>query len=116
MKIIQCDGSGWNGREAKYCIAFEGRKPIIYVSKQKLTSNEAEYMAVITALANRKSKDAEIRTDSRLVVEQVNGGWKVKEPRLKPLCQQVRDLLDVRGAVLVWIPREENRAGKELER
>ncbi len=114
--IIYCDGSGWNGKEAKFCVVYGDEAPIIYVSEQKLTSNEAEYMAVITALANKKSKKAyEIRTDSRLVVEQVNGRWKIKEPRLLPFCKQARDLLALRRAVLVWVPRKDNLAGRVFE-
>ncbi len=78
-----------------------------------LTNNEAEYWALIYALTEIREQglsDVEIRMDSRLVVEQVRGGWKVREPRLQPLHRYARYLLEKVGARVVWIPRKENRA------
>src|ERR1700730_5706089 len=52
------------------------------------TNNEAEYLALIDGLklaADWKPDRLEIYMDSKLVVEQVNGGYRVKEERLKPL-------------------------------
>src|SRR6185436_4648362 len=61
------------------------------------TNNEAEYMALIAALEYLKDlrpKEAEFRLDSELVVRQLNGQYKVKEPRLQSLHGQVVMLLN----------------------
>ena len=56
----------------------------------KSTNNEAEYAALIRGLETAKALDAsavKVNCDSQLIVEQVNGRWKVKEVRLQPLLQ-----------------------------
>lgn len=68
-----------------------------------------------------KKDDITIKSDSKLVVEQVNGNWKVKDPKLIPLCRDARVLIDMRKELfdvsteLYWLPREENLAGYMLE-
>jgi ribonuclease HI len=60
------------------------------------TNNEAEYQALIDglkAVAEWKPDRLEIYLDSKLVVEQVNGTYRVKKPELQPLYQQVKVLL-----------------------
>ena len=62
------------------------------------TNNEAEYQGLIESLLwlQKQPSDnlrVDWRLDSKLVVEQVLGNWKIKEPRLKLLRQQVVDLL-----------------------
>jgi ribonuclease HI len=60
------------------------------------TNNEAEYQALIDglkAVAAWKPDRLEIYLDSKLVVEQVNGTYRVKKPELQPLYQQVKVLL-----------------------
>jgi ribonuclease HI len=57
------------------------------------TNNEAEYEALIEglkAVSEWKPDRLEIFLDSKLVVEQVNGRWKVKEARLQPLQTKVK--------------------------
>ena len=50
-----------------------------------------------------------VRGDSKLVIEQVAGRWKVKQPHLKPLHAQARALLDaLREVDLAHVPREQN--------
>jgi ribonuclease HI len=65
------------------------------------TNNEAEYHALIELLKwldenkglRKTSRDAVyVRCDSQLIVCQVTGQWKVKEPRLKELLAQVQEL------------------------
>jgi ribonuclease HI len=65
------------------------------------TNNEAEYHALIELLKwlgehkelRKTSRDSvHVRCDSQLIVCQVTGQWKVKEPRLKELLAQVQDL------------------------
>ena len=57
-----------------------------YLDKQ--TNNYAEYMAIISGLTKAKElggTDVECIVDSKLVCEQLNGNWKVKEPTLQKL-------------------------------
>ena len=69
------------------------------------TNNEAEYDTLIEALTTirRRAKDPrrvrlDIRGDSQLVVNQINGVWKAREPRMRERLEQVRRLLADFGA------------------
>jgi ribonuclease HI len=76
------------------------------------TNNVAEYRAVIAALeaaAPLRARRIVVRADSKLVVEQVAGRWKVKQAHLRPLLDRVRSLLRAYEAVdLGHVPRAEN--------
>jgi len=106
-----CDGSGWNGQSSGFAVVPEKGMAIVEEQKKELTNNQMEYAAVIRALAFCNIGD-EILTDSLLVVNQVNGKWRVKESHLKPLCAAAQHHLKDKSATLKWIPREENKAGK----
>jgi ribonuclease HI len=57
------------------------------------TNNVAEYQALLLGLEmalGRKIKRLKIFTDSQLVVEQLNGGYQVRSPNLKPLWSQAK--------------------------
>jgi ribonuclease HI len=83
------------------------------------TNNQAEYRALIAGLraaltwARRADLDPqlvrlEVRGDSQLVVHQVAGEWKVKDPELRKLHAEARSLLARFGpATLVHQPRKE---------
>lgn len=79
-----------------------------YLGKE--TNNVAEYTGLIDGL--RKARDenllvSAVRGDSKLVISQVKGVWRIKKPHLAPLCAMARDL----GAGVEsweWIPRAEN--------
>ena len=69
------------------------------------TNNVAEYTALIIGLEEARRQgvqDLEIRMDSKLVVEQMNGKWRIKHPNLKPLATQA-------GALLASFPKREIR-------
>lgn len=89
-----------------------------YLGKQ--TNNFAEYTAVIRALEwcleNGLSEESiAFKMDSKLVVEQVQGNWKVKEPTLKPLVARVRELAAQFPTVtFAHIPREQNKEADRL--
>lgn len=75
------------------------------------TNNEAEYHGLIQALrwlAVEKISGARILMDSLLVVNQVLGRWKVKEPRLRPFVDEARELVEKTASRLEAVPREEN--------
>ena len=90
------------------------------------TNNEAEYYALLKALqlitekADRKdpgkTEQDLVRSDSKLVVNQVNGLWRVEDEKLIELSGQAREAIEKLGTVrLEWVPREENFAGLWLE-
>lgn len=76
------------------------------------TNNIAEYSAVIRALKIAiyfQAKSVRVRTDSELVVRQINGQYKVKHEGLVPLFEQVMELMKQIPSVKVeYIPRNQN--------
>ncbi len=81
------------------------------------TNNVAEYRGLIAGLElaaeHAPGADVEVRMDSKLVVEQMAGRWKVKHPSMQPLAAKARELA---GAVTdwTWVPRERNAAADAL--
>ncbi|MEK9143707.1 MAG: ribonuclease HI family protein [Patescibacteria group bacterium] len=106
------------------------KQKTIEISKRigETTNNVAEYSAVLEALRNLKSqitmtnemaKEKNIIhfcLDSNLVVQQLNGVFKVKDPNLRKLFFDVRMLEhEVGGAVTyTYVPREQNRRADYL--
>lgn len=82
------------------------------------TNNVAEYRAILTGveLANEIDSDAEliIRMDSKLVVEQMSGRWKIKHDNMADLSEQVSAALGSRKHSFEWIPREKNQKADSL--
>ena len=76
------------------------------------TNTVAEYRAVIAALEAARhyhARTVRIRCDSMLVVRQLQGAWRVKQPHLRPLHEQARALLaDYEVVDLAHVPRESN--------
>jgi len=82
------------------------------------TNNVAEYRALIAGLeaaAPFGARRVRVRADSKLVIEQVKGTWKVKQPHLRPLLDEARALLaDYEVVDLRHVPRAENHAADAL--
>lgn len=82
------------------------------------TNNEAEYQALIVGLKMAKERGfskLSIQTDSELLARQINGSYKVKEPRLKKLFVQVHQLLDqLEKWEIQSVPRVQNRLADRL--
>lgn len=102
-------------------IQYDGKK--VEVKKylgDNLTNNWAEYEAVLLALAKAKELELvgraiEFRCDSKLVVEQVSGNWKIKEPSLKPKVADIRAILpEFPDSKFVYVPRAENKEADRL--
>lgn len=77
------------------------------------TNNVAEYTALIKALdwlsRNRVSEPIRIASDSKLVVSQLNGVYKVKSKRIIPLYRRALSLMNSFSDIQIrWVPREEN--------
>lgn len=86
-----------------------------------MTNNVAEYRAVLGALKwlseNRGDDSACVMTDSKLVVEQVNGRWACNSEKLRPYRDECRELLrGMSNVMLLWIPRERNEVADALTR
>jgi ribonuclease HI len=78
------------------------------------TNNQAEYQAVIAALEAALKLGAtqvEVRSDSELMVRQVNGQYRVKAAAIRPMYIKVKQLqTQFEKCVFLHIPREENEA------
>jgi ribonuclease HI len=76
------------------------------------TNNVAEYTALIEgvkkALAIDPDAELHIRMDSKLVVEQMSGRWKIKHPDMADLASQAREALTGTPVKFEWIPRLQN--------
>ena len=76
------------------------------------TNNVAEYRAVIAGLEAARPYDARVvhlRADSMLVIRQLEGVWRVKQPHLGPLHAEATALLAGYEVVdLAHVPREQN--------
>ena len=82
------------------------------------TNNVAEYMALIIGLeaaVKHEVEDLEVRMDSKLVVEQMNRRWKVRDAKLLPLAARARELLARIAKVRIHhIPRDQNAIADAL--
>lgn len=76
------------------------------------TNNVAEYRAVIAGLEAARAigaRSVSVRGDSKLVIEQLEGRWRVRQPHLVPLHREARALLDAfERADLAHVRREQN--------
>jgi ribonuclease H / adenosylcobalamin/alpha-ribazole phosphatase len=81
------------------------------------TNNVAEYRGLIAALElyheHAEGAVLEVRMDSKLVVEQMRGNWKIKHPSMKPLAIQANRLVPP-STTFTWVPRERNKHADRL--
>jgi len=112
MEKIFTDGSG-DGRISWY---NETTGENFSAESAATTNNEAEYMAMLDALKKTKSKDVEVVSDSKLVVNQLKREWHIKEPRLRELFDRVQKLMRDKklNVKFSWVRRSQNPAGKYL--
>ncbi|BBY92444.1 bifunctional RNase H/acid phosphatase [Mycobacterium gallinarum] len=84
----------------------------------RATNNAAEYSGLIAGLeeaANLGADEVDVNLDSKLVVEQMSGRWKVKHPDLAPLYQQATELSTRFDRVTyTWVPRAKNSYADRL--
>jgi ribonuclease HI len=84
----------------------------------RATNNQAEYWAIINALEEAVRLGAgkvDIRSDSELVVKQINGSYRVKKAALKPLYQRVKQLQgQLQGFSIAHTAREQNTEAHKL--
>ena len=84
----------------------------------RATNNVAEYGGLIAGLraaVELAPASVEVRMDSKLVVEQMSGRWKVKHPAMKPLHAEAAGLVGRLPEVrFTWIPRDRNADADRL--
>ena len=82
------------------------------------TNNVAEYSGMIAGIRKAISIDPHavlhVRLDSKLVVEQMSGRWKIKHPGMAELAAQAREILTGTPVSFEWIPRAENSRADRL--
>jgi len=128
--IIYTDGGsrGNPGPAASGAIFCNEKEEVIKKYSQhlgeNLTNNEAEYQAVIFALNKFKQvfgkklalrSEIELRSDSELLIKQLNGEYKILEPKIQPLFLTVWNLrLDFKKVKFKLISREKNKEADSL--
>lgn len=123
---IYTDGaSRGNPGPASYgFIIFNDRNEVVFKKGKYIgtnTNNFAEYSAVLESLkyleklGNLDKTTLEFYMDSKLVVEQLSGRFKVKSQTLKPLIEQINQIkAPFTKAIFIHIPREKNKLADKL--
>jgi broad specificity phosphatase PhoE/ribonuclease HI len=121
--IIEADGgSRGNPGPAAYGAVLRDAETGAVIAEEGTTigvasNNVAEYSGLIAGLrlAHEHAPDAdiEVRMDSKLVVEQMSGRWKIKHPDMRPLAAEANRLAPF-GTTYTWIPRELNQHADRL--
>ncbi|MGW0871705.1 bifunctional RNase H/acid phosphatase [Streptomyces sp. NPDC002740] len=82
------------------------------------TNNVAEYRGLVAGLYAARELDpsaaVRVRMDSKLVVEQMSGRWKIKHPDMKPLAAEAARILPSGQVTYEWMPRERNKHADRL--
>ena len=116
--IIEADGGsrGNPGPAAYGCLVKDALTNEVLFKEGKTlgitTNNVAEYSGLVAALAAAHEIDPnaqiEVRMDSKLVVEQMSGNWKIKHENMKGLVEKARNAFSQSQVKYVWVPREDN--------
>jgi ribonuclease HI len=116
MKIsIFVDGSGGSNGGFGFFVKETGES--FYEKKSEITNNQAEYMAIISALKKFVNSDDEITiySDSKNTVNQLNHEFAINNEKLRDLARESWIIIGkFSNLSIVWIPRKENLAGKML--
>ncbi|GAA4984627.1 bifunctional RNase H/acid phosphatase [Kineococcus glutinatus] len=84
----------------------------------RATNNVAEYRGLLAGLRAAAALDpeaqVEVRMDSKLVVEQMSGRWKVKHEDMRRLVEEARTVLPAGRVRYTWVPRAQNSAADRL--
>ena len=122
--IIEADGGsrGNPGPAAYGCLVKDAQTNEVLFKEGKTlgvtTNNVAEYSGLVAALIASHEIDPnaqiEVRMDSKLVVEQMSGNWKIKHENMKGLVEKARNSFPQSQVKYVWVPREDNLAADTL--
>ncbi len=121
--VIEADGgSRGNPGQAAYGTVLKDATTGAVIAERAehiglATNNVAEYRGLIAGLElyneHTPEADLEVRMDSRLVIEQMSGNWKIKHPDMRPLATAANRLAPF-GTTWTWIPREQNKHADAL--
>ncbi|MEU1477989.1 bifunctional RNase H/acid phosphatase [Streptomyces sp. NPDC005760] len=122
--IVEADGgSRGNPGPAGYgCVVLDAATGETLVETYEylgvVTNNVAEYRGLLAGLRAARDLDpsarVHVRMDSKLVVEQMSGRWKIKHPDMKPLALEAGRLFPPGQVTYEWIPREQNKRADRL--
>ena len=130
LKIFTDGGARGNPGPAAAGVVIKNEKGKVLTQFGKpighATNNIAEYMGVVEALKCLKARGSRLEPrgqkvdfylDSKLAVNQLNGVFKVKNPKLRELVLKIRNLEQEIGAEIFYhyIPREKNIAHHLVE-
>lgn len=113
---LYCDG----GTRGNVICCFDKSKGSVNVRVRKgvKTNNELEYLGLIYAIEYARtsypSRKISIKSDSKLIVNQVNDKWMCNPPSLKRLLNKVKGKMTP-NITVTWVPRDFNLAGIHLE-
>ena len=121
--VVEADGgSRGNPGEAAYGAVLKDAATGAVIAERSehigiATNNVAEYRGLIAGLElyheHTPEAELEVRMDSKLVIEQMSGNWKIKHPDMKPLAMAANRLAPF-GTTWTWIPRERNKDADAL--
>ena len=112
---VYVDGSGGSNGGFGFFVKETGES--FYEKKPEITNNQAEYMAIISALNKFVDSNDEITifSDSKNTVNQLNHEFAINNEQLRDLARQAWNVMGrFSNLSIVWIPRKENIAGKML--
>ncbi|MDG5804316.1 bifunctional RNase H/acid phosphatase [Streptomyces ossamyceticus] len=122
--IVEADGgSRGNPGPAGYgSVVLDGAtgEPLVEAAEYigVATNNVAEYRGLIAGLKAAYALDptatVRVRMDSKLVVEQMSGRWKIKHPDMKPLAAEALRVYAPGHVTYEWIPRDQNKHADRL--
>ena len=115
--VVTADGGARSnpvGHAAYGAVVYENNEVVkeIGASIGIASNNVAEYQGLIAGLKAVNEIDPTatilVKMDSKLVVEQMSGRWKVKHPNMQKLVKQAFATHEPTLVTYQWIPREEN--------
>ncbi|MHB0929138.1 MAG: reverse transcriptase-like protein [Candidatus Nanopelagicales bacterium] len=121
--IVEADGGarGNPGPAAYGCVVREAATGQLLAERADYlgltTNNVAEYTGLLTGLllcASLGDVRVDVRMDSKLVVEQMTGGWKIKHENMRALAAKARAAIDPARVRYQWIPRAQNKDADRL--
>jgi len=112
---VYVDGSGGTNSGYGYFVKETGES--FYEKNPNLTNNQAEYMAIITALKKFVDSGDEVKifSDSKNTISQLNHEFAINNEQLRILAQEAWSIIGkFSNLSLIWVPRKENLAGKMM--
>lgn len=116
--IIEADGGsrGNPGIAAGGAVVIDGESQQVLATVGVYvgiaTNNVAEYNGLLAGLIKAYDIDpgalVHVRMDSKLVVEQMSGRWKIKHPDMADLAARAREVIGNKAVTYEWVPRLQN--------